>query len=47
MKIKKQPIISWLLDENYKPSKNWKIIVLDISKITHVGFLNACIIKKT
>lgn len=40
MKIKKQPIISWLLDENYKPNKNWEITVPNIVNATHVGYLS-------
>jgi len=40
MKIKKQPVISWLLDENYKPNKNWEITVPDIVNAIHVGYLS-------
>lgn len=40
MKIKKQPVISWLLDENYKPTKNWEITIPNISNPNHVGYLS-------
>lgn len=40
MKIKKQPIISWLLDDNYKPNKDFEITVPLISNTTHVGYLS-------
>lgn len=40
MKIKKQPIISKLLDENYKPTKFLEITVPNISNLFHVKYLS-------
>lgn len=41
MKIKKQPVISWLLDEKYKPTKDWEITVPNTSNPNHVGYLSS------
>lgn len=40
MKIKKQPVISWLLDENYKPTRIMEITVPNISNPNHLGYLS-------
>jgi len=40
MKIKKQPVISWLLEDNYTSKKNWEITVPNIYNETHVGYLS-------
>lgn len=40
MKIKKQPVISWLLDYNYKPTMKWEITVPKICNTTHLGYLS-------
>lgn len=40
MKIKKQPVISWLLNENYKPTKNYEITIPNISNVSHIGYLS-------
>lgn len=40
MIIKKQPIISWLLDENYSPKNPFEITVPNISNTTHIGYLS-------
>lgn len=40
MKIKKQPVISWLLDDNFRPTNNCAVTVPDICNVTHVGYLH-------
>ncbi len=40
MKIKKQPIISKLLEDNYKPTKLYEITVPNISNLIHVRYLS-------
>lgn len=40
MKIKKQPVISWLLEDNYIPQKICDITVPNIYNETHVGYLS-------
>lgn len=39
MVIKKQPVISWLLDENYHPKRIDEIIVFPTNNLTHVNYL--------
>lgn len=40
MIIRKQPIFSWLLDENYSPQKINEITMPNISNHTHIGYLS-------
>lgn len=39
MVIKKQPVISWLLEDDYPPEKMYKITLPDINSYTHLAYL--------
>lgn len=40
MKIKKQPVISWLLEDDYSPKNPFEITVPNINNMTHVAYLS-------